>query len=77
MTFLELLQKKRDGLALRDEEIAFIIDGYLNDGIPDYQIAALLMAIYFRGMDERETVTLTRLMRDSGVVLDLFKNAWP
>ncbi len=70
MTIVELIQKKRDGQALRDEEMAFIIDGYLNDGIPDYQMSALLMAIYFRGMDERETVTLTRLMRDSGVVLD-------
>lgn len=70
MTFLDLLHKKRDGQALRDEEIAFIIDGYLNESIPDYQISALLMAIFFRDMSEPETVALTRLMRDSGTVLD-------
>ncbi len=70
MNIVELIQKKRDGQALADEELAFIIAGYLNDSIPDYQVSALLMATYFRDMDERETVTLTRLMRDSGVVLD-------
>jgi pyrimidine-nucleoside phosphorylase len=70
MNIVELIQKKRDGRALHEEEVAFIIKGYLNDSIPDYQISALLMAIFFRDMDERETVTLTRLMRDSGVVLD-------
>src|SRR5262245_23081969 len=70
MNIVELIQKKRDGQALADDELAFIISGYLNDSIPDYQISALLMATHFRDMDERETVTLTRLMRDSGVVLD-------
>ncbi len=69
MNAVEIIAKKRDGLALSDEEIEFAITGYLNDTIPDYQMSALLMAIYFRGMDDRETVTLTRLMRDSGVVL--------
>ncbi|MDZ7268153.1 MAG: thymidine phosphorylase [candidate division KSB1 bacterium] len=69
MNAVEIITKKRDGLALSEDEIEFVITAYLADQIPDYQMAALLMAIYFRGMDERETVTLTRLMRDSGVVL--------
>ncbi len=70
MTFLDLLQKKRDGQALAGAEIEFIISDYLKDRIPDYQMSALLMAIYFQGMNDNETVTLTRLMRDSGVVMD-------
>ncbi len=70
MTPLDLLHKKRDGLALSEAEIEFIITSYLDERMPDYQMSALLMAIYFQGMNDSETVALTRLMRDSGVVMD-------
>lgn len=69
MNAMEIIQKKRDGQALSADEIKFVISAYLTDKIPDYQMSALLMAIYFRGMDDDETVALTQLMRDSGVVL--------
>ncbi|RIK64733.1 thymidine phosphorylase [candidate division KSB1 bacterium] len=69
MNAVEIIQKKRDGHALSADEIKFVISAYLENKIPDYQMSALLMAIYFRGMDDSETVALTRLMRDSGVVL--------
>ncbi len=68
---IEIITRKRNGEKLTEAEIQFIIDGYTRGDIPDYQISALLMAIYFRGMDAEETATLVRLMRDSGVVLDL------
>lgn len=77
MTPLDLLHKKRDGLALSDAEIEFIISSYLDERMPDYQMAALLMAIYFQGMNDSETVALTRLMRDSGVVMDFSHIAGP
>lgn len=72
MTFLatELIQKKRGGLELLDDEIAFMIRGYLDGSVPDYQMSAFLMAIYFKGMSDRETWTLTQLMMHSGRVLD-------
>jgi len=71
MTALEIITRKRDGETLSDAEIRFLIDGYTRGDIPDYQVAAFLMAVFFRGMDTRETAALTRLMRDSGRVLDL------
>ncbi len=71
MNVVELIEKKRDGGALSAEELDFLIRGYVDGNIPDYQIAALLMAIYFRGMERPERLELTRLMRDSGDVLDL------
>ena len=71
MVFKEIIARKRDGHELRDEEIAFFIRGVTDGTIPDYRIAALLMAIYLRGMTDRETVALTREMMHSGEVLDL------
>ena len=71
MRFQHLIEKKRDGHELSDAELEFFIHGYVGKTIPDYQAAAFLMATYFRGMSFRETVTLTRLMRDSGEVVDL------
>ncbi len=71
MTMYDIIQKKRDGFALSDSEIKFFVDGFTSGEIPDYQASALLMAIYFKGMDERETVTLTECMRDSGQKADL------
>jgi pyrimidine-nucleoside phosphorylase len=71
MNVVDLIEKKRDGGTLSSEELDFVIRGYVAGEIPDYQIAALLMAIYFQGMEDGERLELTRLMRDSGEVLDL------
>ncbi len=70
MNQIELIEKKRDGGELSESELAFLIQGYVDGKIPDYQVSAFLMAVYFRGMTAAETATLTRLMRDSGVLLD-------
>ncbi|MCI0690566.1 thymidine phosphorylase [candidate division KSB1 bacterium] len=70
MTAREIIQKKRDGKTLTESEINFFIHAYLTGEIADYQMSALLMAIYFQGMSFDETVTLTRIMRDSGEVVD-------
>ena len=67
-----LLEKKRDGGALSPEEIRALVGGYVRGEVPDYQMAALAMAVFFRGMDDAETTALTLEMRDSG---DVF--AWP
>jgi pyrimidine-nucleoside phosphorylase/thymidine phosphorylase len=66
----ELIRKKRDGLALSREEVFDFVERYTRGEIPDYQASALLMAIYFRGMDRRETADLTEAMLRSGRVLD-------
>ena len=71
MRMSDLIVKKRQGAALSDEEIDFIIRGYTDGSIPDYQMSALLMAICFRGMDSRETLALTTAMVQSGDTLDL------
>jgi len=62
----EIISKKRDGLELEREEIAFVISGYVKGDIPDYQVAAWLMAVYIRGMNGRELADLTAIMLDSG-----------
>ena len=71
MRTYDIIQKKRDGNALTKEEIEWVIRGYVEGEIPDYQIAALCMAIYFRGMNLEETAALTFAIRDSGDRLDL------
>ena len=71
MRMYDIIEKKRDGKALTDDEIKFFIDGYTKGEIPDYQASALCMAIFFRGMTEKETVTLTECMAESGDMLDL------
>ena len=71
MTVYELISKKRDGLELTDEEIAFIIDGFTKGNLPDYQMASFLMATYFQSMNDRETMSLTRSMLESGETVDL------
>ena len=71
MNTVDLIAKKRDGERLSREEIEFLIGGYVAGTIPDYQIAALLMAVYLRGMDEEETAILTDVMARSGAMLDL------
>ena len=66
----ELIRKKRDGLVLTKAEVFDFVERYTRGEIPDYQASALLMAIYFRGMDRRETADLTEAMLRSGRVLD-------
>jgi len=68
---VEIIQKKRDGLVLSHTEISTFIQGFTSGKIPDYQAAALLMAIYFRGMNEQETADLTDAMMRSGDLTDL------
>ncbi len=71
MLFSEIIKKKRDGAPLAKEEIDFAIQGYSTGSIPEYQMAALLMAIVLNGMDEQETLHLTRSMLHSGTSFDL------
>lgn len=71
MRMVDLIAKKRDGQILTTPEIQFIIDGYTDGSIPDYQMSALLMAIYLKGMTDPEIATLAKAMLDSGEKLDL------
>jgi pyrimidine-nucleoside phosphorylase len=71
MRTVDLIQKKRDGRELDREEIQFLIEGYTKGNIPDYQMAAWAMAVFFRGMSARETADLTLAMAASGDMLDL------
>ena len=59
MNIIDIILKKRDGGELTKKEIDFFVSGYTEGNIPDYQIAPLLMAVYFRGMTRRETFLLT------------------
>jgi len=68
---VSLIRKKRDGHDLSTNEIKYIIDAYSDDQIPDYQMSAMLMAIYLNGMSDRESADLTYSMLHSGVVVDL------
>ncbi|MCA9073863.1 MAG: thymidine phosphorylase [Planctomycetaceae bacterium] len=69
MNATQLIAKKRDGHALTDDEIAWLIEGYVADRVPDYQMSAFAMAVYLRGMTNEETVALTRSMLNSGTIL--------
>ncbi len=71
MRMYDIIKRKRDGAELTNEEINFFVRGYVKDEIPSYQISALLMAIYFKGMTERETLALTLAIRDSGERADM------
>jgi len=68
---VELVQKKRDGGRLSREELEFLIQGYVRGEIPDYQMAAWAMAVYFQGMEPEEITDLTLIMAGSGDTLDL------
>lgn len=70
MRMYDIIKKKRDGGVLSEREIQFFIDGYVKGDIPDYQASALLMAVYYKGMNLDETRALTFAVRDSGVKLD-------
>jgi pyrimidine-nucleoside phosphorylase len=67
----EIISKKRDGHELNTAEIQFFIDGCITGEIPDYQVSALLMAIYLRGLNQREMADLTRIMMHSGDLISL------
>ncbi len=71
MRMYDIIQKKRNGGELTDEEIEFFIAGTVDGSIPDYQLSALLMAVYFVGMNDREISVLTQAMAHSGDTVDL------
>ena len=71
MRMYDLIMKKRNGTALTKQEIDFMIEGYTQGSIPDYQMSAMMMAIYFQKMQEEETLNLTMAMARSGEMLDL------
>ena len=71
MRMYDIIAKKRDGGVLDRAEIAFAVNGYVSGDVPDYQMSALLMAIYLRGMTDEETAVLTEVMARSGDMVDL------
>lgn len=71
MRMVDLIEKKKDGKVHTAQEIHFIVDGYTNDKIPDYQMSAWLMAVCFQGLNKEETALLTKEMMHSGDVIDL------
>ncbi|MDX5872125.1 pyrimidine-nucleoside phosphorylase [Bacillus cereus group sp. BfR-BA-01344] len=71
MRMVDLIAKKRDGHALTTEEINFIVEGYTNGDIPDYQVSSLAMAIFFQDMNDQERADLTMAMVNSGDTIDL------
>lgn len=71
MRIYDIIEKKRDKETLTDEEIYFAVDGFTKGEIPDYQMSALLMAVFLNGMDKRELTTLTMSMMESGESVDL------
>lgn len=76
-SFVYLIEKKRDGGEFTDEEIRFIVDSILDEELPDFQLAALTMAIYFQGMSAQETAVLAEEVMLSGEVVDLAKISKP
>ena len=73
MNIYDIIEKKKHGQILTDEEIKYVVNDFTEDKIPDYQMAALLMAIYFKGLNVSETYTLTKEMIESGDKIDLSK----
>jgi pyrimidine-nucleoside phosphorylase len=71
MRTVDLIHRKRDGEELSAEEIAYLVDGYTNGSIPDYQLSAFLMAVFFSNMTDREVSALTDRMVQSGEIVDL------
>lgn len=77
MRAVDIIMKKRDGGELSRDEIAFVVNGYVSGEIPEYQVSAWLMAVFFRGMSFRETADLTELMLRSGATMNLSGLAGP
>ena len=73
MRMVDLIEYKKSGKEFSQEQIQYIIDGYVNETIPDYQMSALLMAICFQGLTAKETAILTQAMEYSGDIIDLSK----
>ena len=71
MRMYDIIDKKKKGTELTDRELEFIINGYVNNEIPDYQISAWLMAVYYMGMTDHELVQMTNYMAKSGDMVDL------
>ncbi|MCR1899564.1 pyrimidine-nucleoside phosphorylase [Irregularibacter muris] len=71
MRMYDLIKKKKNGEVLTEEEIKFFVEGYTKGNIPDYQASAFMMAVYFQGMNNHETSTLTKYMAQSGDTVDL------
>lgn len=71
MRMVDIIEKKRNGHSLTEEEIRFFVQGYTDGAVPDYQASALMMAVYFQGMTGQETAVLTQAMVDSGDTIDL------
>ena len=71
MRMFDVISKKKYGEVLSKEEIEYVVREYTNGTIPDYQMSAFLMAVYFKGMSYEETFLLTMAMADSGDRLDL------
>ncbi len=71
MNMVSIIEKKRNGYVLTKEDISFLIEGYVNGSIPDYQVSAWAMAVYFQGMTAEETANLTSAMANSGSKLSL------
>src|SRR3989442_8035756 len=77
MQAVELIRKKRDGQVLSRAEIEWLVERYTHDEMPDYQMSAWLMAVYWRGMDTREISDLTQAMADSGEELHVRETISP
>jgi pyrimidine-nucleoside phosphorylase len=73
MRAYDIIQIKKEGGKLNREQLEFLIDGYTSGQIPDYQLSAWTMAVYFQGMDKEETAILTEIMANSGTQIDLSK----
>ena len=71
MRTVDLIHRKRDGEELSPEELQFLVDGYTRGEIPEYQISAFLMAVFFSGMSDREVSAVTESMVNSGSTVDL------
>lgn len=71
MRMIDIIEKKRDGHELTEQEIRFFVEGYTNGSIPDYQVSSLMMAIYFQDMTDQERAALTMAMVESGDQIDL------
>ena len=73
MGMYDIIDKKKRGGEFTRQEIEYFINGYVEGMVPDYQVAALLMAIYYQGMSDNELLDMTNIMANSGEILDLSK----